>query len=100
MEERLSVHQISDAPENLIVILQYHGLETGPARLVAPLLTDGDLMHIPVITVPVIVNDKPYLLATHQLTAFPEHFIGNRVGSLLAYEYDISRALSRLFFGN
>lgn len=100
MEDRLSVHEISDAPENLVVVLQYPGLETGPARLVAPLLTDGALKPIPVVTVPVTLHGKSFLLAAHQMTAFPVEFIGNRVGSLLDHDYEIQRALSRLFFGN
>ena len=97
--DRLAVHHLSDAPGNMVVILQYPGLDVGPAVLVAPLLQDDDLIHIPYVTVEIGFGGGNYLLATHQVTAVPHLFIGAAAGNVLAYEYEISRALSRLFFG-
>jgi toxin CcdB len=98
--ERLGVHHLSDAPDTYVAILQYPGLDVGPAVLVAPLLQSDDLIHIPFVTVQVEFLGSTYLLATHQITAIPSVYIGHMVGNLMAYEYDISRALSRIFFGN
>ena len=98
--ERLAVHHLSDALGNLVVVLQYPGLDIGPAVLVAPLLQDATLLHIPYVTVEIEFDGKTFLLATHQITAIPHMFIGPMAGNVLSYEYEISRALSRLFFGN
>lgn len=100
MDERFAAHEISDDPEQLIVLLQYPHVDTGPAVLVAPLLADKILRPIPSVTIDVVVRDQSYILATHQLSAFPKQLIGRRVGSLIDHEYDIQRALSRLFSGN
>ena len=100
MDERFAVHQISDDPGQLIVLLQYPHVDTGPAMQVAPLLADKRLRPIPSITIDVVTGDQPYILATHQLSAFPKQLIGDRVGSLIDHEYEIQRALARLFFGN
>lgn len=100
MDERFAVHEISDDPEQLIVLLQYPHVDTGPAVLVAPLLADTALLPIPSITIEVVISDRSYILAMHQLSAFPKQLIGDRVASLITHEYEIQRALSRLFFGN
>ncbi|MEQ9314964.1 MAG: CcdB family protein [Henriciella sp.] len=100
MMERLAVHEISDDPDQLIVVLQYPNVDTGPAVLVAPLMADSALKPIPSITLEVELRGKSYLLAMHQLSAFPKQFIGAQIGSLLEHEYAIQRALARLFFGN
>jgi|CryGeyStandDraft_13_1057135.scaffolds.fasta_scaffold41108_3 hypothetical protein len=98
--ERLAVHRLSDAPNTYVAILQYPGLDVGPPVLVAPLLQSDDLIHIPFVTVEVEFLGGIYLLATHQITAIPSVYIGEPLGDLMAYEYDIARALSRIFFGN
>lgn len=100
MGERLSVHEIRDDPDQLVVVLQYPDIDTGPALLVAPLLSDRSLKPIPSVTLDVEIRGKPCLVAMHQLSAFPKQLLGTRVGSLLDHEYDIQRALARLFFGN
>ena len=100
MGERLAVHEIRDDPDQLVVILQYPNVDTGPALLVAPLLADKSLQPIPSITLGVDIGGNHYLVAMHQLSAFPKQFIGAQVGSLLAHEYDVQRALASLFFGN
>lgn len=98
--DRFAVHEISEDTDQLVVVLQYPNVATGPSLLVAPLLADSTLKPIPSITVDIEFGGQSYLLAVHQLSAFPKQFIGAQIGSLLAHEYDIQRALARLFFGN
>lgn len=100
MFDRFAVHKVRDDASQLVVILQYPGLDTGPAVLVAPLLPSEDFKPLPPITVDVGIDGGGYLLAVHQTSAFPVSYLGEQVGSLEAFEYDIARALSRLFFGN
>lgn len=100
MFERFAVHKIRDNANQLVIILQYPGLDTGPAVLVAPLVDSEEFKPLPPITVDVAIEGGDYLLAVHQTSAFPVSYLGEQVGSLDAYDYEISRALSRLFFGN
>lgn len=98
--KRLAVHRISDDQNRLVVILQYPGLDTGPSILVAPLFPKGELSPMPPVTVDIEIDGEGYILAVQQLSTFPRDYVGPEVGNLTDHEYEISCALSRLFFGN
>lgn len=100
MLARYPIYCVKDEPESYLVIMQYPGLDTGPGILVAPLINSETLPELPVITVPITLKGKNYILATHQISAFPIHLIGDQVGDLDNWDYEISRAIDRLFFGN
>lgn len=99
-DDRFAIHQVVGDETQSIVILQYPGLDTGPAVLVAPLVLETELPAIPPVTVSIQVEGRAYILAMQQLSAFPKALIGPQTGNLADHEYDIQRALQRLFFGN
>ena len=83
-----------------IVILQYPGINTGNYVLAAPLYPSGAAKPIDVVTPNVMLNGEAYLRGTHLLASVHVSALGDEVGALLAHEYEIQRALARLFFGN
>jgi hypothetical protein len=46
-----------------------------------------------------MLNGEPYLLGTHLLASVRAAALKEEIGSLLAHEYEIQRAISRLIFG-
>ena len=82
------------------MVLQYPDMDTGDFVLAAPLYPAGAAKPIDVVTPEVSVNDSVYLVGTHLLAGIRRDALAEPVGNLMSYEYEISRALSRLFFGN
>ena len=97
--ERLAVHRLSHGKPP-VVILQYPGMDTGDIVLAAPLYPAGAAMPMEIITPEVALNGDRFILGVHLLAGIRKSSLEGRMGDLLAYEYEISRALSRLFFGN
>jgi len=96
--ERLAVHRLSHGKPP-VVILQYPGMDTGDIVLAAPLYPAGAALPMEIITPEVVLNGDRFILGVHLLAGIRKSSLEGRMGDLLAYEYDISRALSRLFFG-
>jgi hypothetical protein len=46
-----------------------------------------------------MLNGEPYLLGTHLLASVRAAALKEEIGSLIAHEYDVQRAIARLFFG-
>jgi hypothetical protein len=97
--DHLAIYQI-DTARPLVVLLQHPLIETGDFIFAAPIYPDGSAKPLDVITPRILHNAQPYLLGTHLMSAIPVRSLSQHVGSAMAHEYDISRALSRLFFGN
>ena len=83
-----------------IVVLQYPGIDTGNYVLAAPLYPAGAAKPIDIVPPMVTLDGEAYLLGTHLLASVRASALGDEIGSLLAHEYEIQRALARLFFGN
>ena len=97
--ERYGIYRLQNAP-GLFVLLQYPGVEQGETLVVAPLVPGAKVTGVDALTPEIQFAGETYLLGTHLLGAVRLKELGEQVGSALAYEYDISRALSRLFFGS
>ena len=97
--EHLGIYRIDDHRPP-VVVLQYPTVDTGDFVLAAPLYPEGAAKPIEIVTPRIILEERPYLLGTHLMSGIPVVSLKARIGSARAFEYDIARALSRLFFGN
>ena len=97
--EQYGVHTLK-GQDGLFLTLHYPGLDVAGTVVVAPLVPLGMLPEIPVLTPRVDVDGDPFLLLTYRLAAIDARRLERTVTHLLGQDYDISRALSRLFFGN
>ena len=95
--QHLAVFRVHNRPP--IVVLQYPLIDTGDFVLAAPLYPAGAAEPIEIVTPTVMLNGEPYLLGTHLLASVRAAALKEEIGSLLAHEYEIQRAISRLFFG-
>lgn len=97
--QRLAVYRLH-GKKPPVVVLQYPDMDTGDFVLAAPLYPAGAAKPVEVITPEVSVDGAAYLVGTHLLAGIRKNALAEPLGDLMSYEYEISRALSRLFFGN
>jgi hypothetical protein len=97
--QRLAVFRLN-GKKPPVVVLQYPDMDTGDFVLAAPLYPVGAARPIDVLTPEVSLNDTAYLVGTHLLAGIRRNALAEPIGDLMTYEYEISRAISRLFFGN
>lgn len=95
----LEVFHIDDSRPP-VVVLQYPGIGTGDFVLAAPLYSVGKAKPIDIITPEVNLSGRTYLLGTHLMAAISTLHLTQSLGDVLKDEYQIQRALQRLFFGN
>lgn len=86
-----------DAP--YICVLQSHYLDGLDTIVVAPLLRVKAPSTHSQVAVPVTFAAQPLLVDTSLLANIELRTLGRRVGSLIESEYEIRRALDRLFTG-
>lgn len=82
-----------------LIVLQSHyvnGLET---KVVAPLHAAALNEKLPGLSVEMTINGIDVVLVVSELAHLPGGRLRQRVGSLLAHEDDMRRALDRLFTG-
>jgi len=82
-----------------VVVLQSHLLRNSPTQLVAPLIIADELSAYSEVSVPVKVMGSDFSLTLTELSSLKASLLREAIGSLLAYEDDIRRALDRLFTG-
>ncbi len=97
--DRYSVFRLRDQ-DGLFLVLQYPGLEASSTVVVAPLVPEGALLEIPILTPLIEFDGNAYLLLTYRLAAIQLSHLGPFLGTLDVYDYVFQRALARLFFGN
>lgn len=97
--QRYDVYQIENK-DTPVVLLQYPGIDTGIVLLAAPLIAVHRVEALDIITPQVTLAADDYFIGTHLLAAIRKDVLGQKIGNLIEYEYEISRAISRLFFGN
>lgn len=81
-----------------VAILQSHHLREIRTVVVAPLVTDAQPALTP-LDVPVEVDGTTLTVAIAEMGVVERGALRRRKGDLLAYEYEIRRALDRLFTG-
>lgn len=100
MIDRFAIHALLDRRDMQVVVLSYPGLEQNGTVIVAPLLKEDGIAVVPILHPVVETPSGRRVVAAERMSALSPKLLGEKTGSLTAYEYDISRALSRLFFGN
>ena len=81
-----------------VVVLSSHLIPGFDDAVVAPLVNDSNAV-VPAFEIPVIVEGDPPLVVLTELAGVQGRSLKRKVGSLLAHEDDIRRALDRLFTG-
>ena len=92
-----SASSSADAP--LVCVLQSHYLEAIDTVMVAPLLRAKGKITATQVAVPVEFEGENYLLDVSLMANIERTAVGRPRGNLLDSEYDIRRALDRLFTG-
>ena len=81
-----------------VVVLQSHHLDALDTVILAPLVIDSK-QAISSIDLPLEFRDEPCVLVIAELAGIARRALGRPIGSVEAYEYDIRRALERVFTG-
>ena len=87
----------TDAP--YVCVIQSHYLAGMDTVIVAPLLRADMAATNSQVTVPVSVDNENYALDLALMANIETRHLGDVVGNLLDHEFDIRRALDRLFTG-
>lgn len=82
-----------------VVLIQSHLYDEGSTLLVAPMLRMPVAAQITKVSVTVEFGAERFILLLSELGAIDRRPVHRCLGSLLAYEDDIRRALDRLFTG-
>lgn len=82
-----------------LVVLQSHFLAPLATRLVAPLIRSEMMEADEAIALRVRFNDEPFTLAVALLANIEARRLGKVVGDLRSHDFEIRRALDRLFTG-
>ena len=82
-----------------LVVLQSHFLAATPTTVVAPMLIDDDRSAYSEASVKAVFGGEPYVLSTLELAGIEASSLGRRSGAVNDYDYEIRRALDRLFTG-
>jgi hypothetical protein len=83
----------------LVVVLQYPGLEATGLVVVAPLSPSNGLPALDGLTPRIRFDDQDCLLLVYRLAAIRVEDLGVWRGSLANADYEITRAMDRLFHG-
>lgn len=97
--ERFGVYTLINK-EDLVVLLQYPGLEASNLVIVAPLVDASTIAEIPILTPKVSFEGQDVLVMITRLAAIPLTQINKYRGALEDFDYAFQRAHQRLFFGN
>lgn len=81
-----------------MVVLSSHLLPDLTAVLVAPLI-EVRAASLPELSLPIDFGGKTYVLVTLDMAAIASRSLSRKAGDLIDHEYDIRRALDRLFTG-
>lgn len=87
----------NDAP--FVCVMQSHYLDGMDTVMVAPMIRGQALATSTQVVVPVVFDDETYVLDLALMASLERRDLRSPVGSLLDMEYDIRRALDRLFTG-
>jgi toxin CcdB len=81
-----------------VVVLSSHLMLRFDDAIVAPLINDA-VHAVPELELAVTIAEEPLTLVISELSTVRQRVLKRRVGSLLDHEFDIRRALDRLFTG-
>lgn len=96
---RLDIRKLkSKGRVQLVVEIQSDMVDDLPTAIVAPLIEPGELAPYKDINPIFKIRNKTMALRVEQLVGIPRKLLGDKVGSLIEEEYQVSRALDRLLF--
>ena len=81
-----------------LVVLSSHLLNDFDDAVVAPLVNDA-VKTVPELEIPVSLGDERLTLVVSEMSTLEKRALQRRIGSLAKREFDIRRALDRLFTG-
>jgi toxin CcdB len=82
-----------------VVVLQSHLLNAAPTAVVAPLLIDDGRSAFPEASVVLTFQGDSYILSVPEMAGVDLGYLRDVRGSVAEHEYEIRRALDRLFTG-
>jgi toxin CcdB len=82
-----------------VVVLQSHFLAATPTVIVAPLLIDDDRSAYSEASVKIVFRGDRHVLSIPELAGIEPSRLKRRLGAVNEYDYEIRRALDRLFTG-
>ena len=82
-----------------VVVVQSHLIDDLPTVVVVPLLRPVERPAFTEVGMPVVLEGEDYTLSVAELSAIDVHRLTRPVGSLREFDYEIRRALDRLFTG-
>lgn len=94
--ENPSLHSRDVAP--FLMVLPSHHVVGLEEVVVAPVVRSGRLTPN-AVDVTVQIDDQTYVVSVVGLAAVRQSILKRRVGNLMRFEFDIRRALDRLFTG-
>jgi toxin CcdB len=83
----------------LVVVVQSHLLDNLPTVVIAPSLRPVERPAFTYVGMPVAFDGQDYTLSVAELSAIDVRRLARPLGSLQEFEYEIRRALDRLFTG-
>jgi len=87
-------------PSGAYVLLSYPGMETNGTVVIAPLIAPDNIAIVETLHPIVETPTETRVIAVERLAAISPDFMVATTDTLIEYEYEIQRALSRLFYGN
>lgn len=100
MMDRFAIVTLKSRQDDAFILLSYPGIETNGTMVVAPLVAEDrigivDTLH-PIVDTPM----GRRVVAVERMAGVARDLVEETPVSLIRYEYPISCALSRLFYGN
>lgn len=98
--DHYAIVKLKSDPAGVYIALSYPGLETNGTIVVAPLVAESNIAIVETLH-PIV--ETPYgrkVVAVERLAGVLPELVESSDHSLIAYDYLIHRALSRLFYGN
>ena len=97
---RYSIVKLKSIPSDDFILLSYPGLETNGSVVIAPLLPKDAIAIVETLHPTVETSSGRRVVTVERLAGVSPDLIEPTQESLIAFEYAIDRALSRLFYGN
>jgi len=97
--DRLAVFRLKNAPDQLVLVLSYPGMDLAGTVVAAPLKDAATFPVAAGLNPQISVGDTEFVLATEQMAAIALEQLGPQVAICIEHEYAVANAINRLFFG-
>jgi hypothetical protein len=97
--DRLAVFSLKNAPDQLVLVLSYPGMDLAGTVVAAPLKDAATFPVAAGLNPPIGIGEAELVLATEQMAAIALGQLGPQVAICIEHESAIANAINRLFFG-